>query len=158
MEVYNVMGTLYIIIVYNVTFFIILMVLRILERIIYYISGYENQWFKTKYNNIIGSIFWNGPLRFIMESYLEVMITVLIAMHKKTRFTTYEETLSNVVMILCLCSYVCAPFIVLFVITWERKKISRELYWIEHFKKSNAYKNKWAQIFPIYSLYGEALF
>ena len=114
--------------------------------------------FNTKYKNLTKNLFWNGPIRFIMESYLEVMIAVLIAMHKKVRFSTYELIVSNVTLILCLITYSCAPFLIIFTIIWERKKITREGYWIEYCRQSNAYKDKLTEIFPIYSLYGEALF
>jgi hypothetical protein len=152
------LGTLFIIMTYSILFIIIVFILRLFERIRFFLTGREIKPITRLYSWVKRKFFWNGIIRFIMESYLETMIVVFIGLHYKMDFGTYHLLVSNGSSLTAFFVYGTIPFILTLTIFLSKSKINREMYWINHFEKSKALKNKIKEFFPGYNLYGEALF
>ena len=154
----SILGTLFILMVYSVLFIILVFIIRLFERIISFLTGRESKPISKLYTWVKRKFFWNGIIRFVMESYLETMIVVFIGLHYKMDFATYHDIVSNGSSLVAFFVYGTIPFILTLMIVLNKSKINRELYWINHFEKSKAHKNKIKEIFPGYNLYGEAMF
>lgn len=78
-------------------------------------------------------MFWNHILRFMLESYLEVMVATSLASHKKIEFPSIGETIENIMQIFLMLVYLSCPIVLFVIILVNRKKIEREDYWIKIF-------------------------
>ena len=144
--------------IYSVATIIIVFCFRLLERIIFCLTNRETKFITKIFTWVKKKFFWNGFIRFVMESYLETMIVVFIGLHYKMKFNSYHDLISNGSSLVAFFVYGSIPFILTLLIVFSKTKISRELYWINHFSRSKALKDKIHSIFPGYNLYGEALF
>ena len=88
----DLLGTLFVIITYTVFFVILVFFARFIERIIFKISGKTWKRFTKFYTNFIRTIFWNSTLRFMLESYLEVLIANGIVFNSKLTFNSVHES------------------------------------------------------------------
>jgi hypothetical protein len=84
-------------------------------------------------------IFWNGSLRVILESYLEVTLVCMIIL-KKYEFTiendSIQEYIDNYSFLIFCIIYVPIPFLLTVFIIVNRTQIKKEIYWMDIVKTS----------------------
>ena len=91
----DLLGTLFVIITYTMFFVILVFSCRFIERIIFKITGKTWKRFTKFYNYFIRTIFWNSTLRFMLESYLEVLIANGIVYNSKLTFESVHSSVES---------------------------------------------------------------
>lgn len=72
------LGTFFLVKFYLIIMVIILKVIQLMERIVHFITGWSWEKPHEWYRSIKKSLIWNGAIRIILESYLEVAVCMMI--------------------------------------------------------------------------------
>ena len=106
--------------------------LKLWERFFYVTMGINFPRFNRHFKKVTYGFFWNGALRLILETYLEIPIVALIIM-KDLDFakfgTSYHESISQTGIIFLMMCCVGAPLMVSFYLYDNYSKIKREVEW-----------------------------
>ena len=130
----DLLGTLFVIITYTVFFVVLVFSARFFERIIFKITGKTWNRFTNFYTNFIRAIFWNSTIRFMLESYLEVLIANGIVYNSKLTFESVHSSVESGFQIFLMMAYFICPIALTFAIVFDRKSIEREAYWLKYFR------------------------
>jgi hypothetical protein len=88
--------------------------------------------FNKHFKKVTNNFFWNGALRLILETYLEIPIVALIIMKDfdLARFgTSYHESISQAGIIFLIMCCVATPILVSLYLFDNYSKIKREVEW-----------------------------
>ena len=72
------LGTFFLVVFFQVVVLIVIRIILVFEGIIHCFSGCKWDYLRNFYEKTKKELFWNGIIRLILESYLEVCMMVLI--------------------------------------------------------------------------------
>jgi len=76
------LGTFFLVIFYQIIMLFVLKIMQLFERVVFFLTGHS--WSKPHdwYSTIKKKLIWNGTIRIILESYIEVAVSIMIIQKK----------------------------------------------------------------------------